>query len=592
MSFLAFNLVEKASSIRNLQNDIALANGNFLSLIKQDLELLYEDSKVPGFYTKIDFEPIVTRKEDYETLLTDLDSIIGHQTISEFEEIQRIVGLKKELMVYDSLQEIVLGLQKRRGFKDEGLEGLMRGYVHQLESFNSIIPLSEVLTLRRHEKDYFMRDDVEYAAQLNETASRLLSGLRDQSDQERKVKKLINAYVTTFNEIVSVEQQMGNSSRGILSEVYDQQQRLETTFALLLTEVNDKTQTLIYKLIKRFILLVGAGFVITALLSYSIATFVSASIKKLAIAMQEAIRTNFNSKLTKPHQLAAKETKSLFESYKQLITTIRVQLQELQDSYKSIQQKNEELNEINARLEASEKSLKETNAAKDKFFTIIGHDLKSPMATMTSLLHLLFENINDFSKNESSEMANNIISSANSISLLLENLLAWARSQTEELVVKADYIDITELVQENRRLFEAKMKEKSIEFHFRGKQDVEAFADRNMIDFVIRNLIDNAIKFTPEEGTIMVTTSENGESISFSIKDTGVGIAEEKLSDLFSSITKEESRGTSGEKGSGIGLVLCHDFVRKNHGRIIVKSVVDEGTTFTIKLPKSPKSRN
>jgi signal transduction histidine kinase len=592
MSLLGYQLIEKASSIRNLQNEIALANGAFLSVIQQDLRLIYQESKQQGFYTDTEFAPLVTRDKDYGLLLKDINRILAHPAISEFEEDGRMQTLKTNLRQYDSLQSIIMSLQKERGFKDAGLEGEMREYVHQLETYIQVVPLSDILTLRRHEKDYFMRDDMQYANYLNDASNTLQASLNPDSDEEEQVLSLLRNYTRTFNAVVDIEQKIGDASSGIQSQLFARQMEMEASFANLLRDVNDKTRSLIYRLIQRFLLLVIVGFLFASVLSYSIATFVSASIKKMAISMQEAIETGFRSQLRKPHRLAAKETKSLFRSYEQLISTIRQQLEELQENNERIHEKNEELRQINARLESSEQRLRESNAAKDKFFTIIGHDLKSPMSTMTSLLHLLFENINDFSKNESAEMANNVLSSANSISLLLENLLAWARNQTEKIEVIKDYVDLNDLILENIKLFEAKMKEKSIEVHFKAKKHIEAFVDRNMIDFVIRNLLDNAIKFTPEQGSIMITSSGNGETVSFSIKDTGIGIEEDKIPTLFSSIVKEQSRGTSGEKGSGIGLVLCYDFIQKNHGTIQVRSTVDIGSTFSVRLPKTPVKQN
>lgn len=587
VAVIAFDFLDRASMLRDLQSKFASANNLTLSVINKDNLLINQESIKSEFYTDPGFFPLINRQRKYEKLLHELEAVLSHPAFSYFDEKEEVMELYARIQTYDSLQQKILNIQRKRGFKDEGLEGEMREYAHSLENYSQYISLSSLLSLRRHEKDYFLREDEFYVNELNRLSAELQKNLIRNHPDQTEVLEMLMKYTELFNEVVATEKLIGNTGQGLIKAVNENQKIVEALFSDLTETVNIQTKSIINNLVRQFGIIILIGFVVSSTLSYLIAHYVSASIKKLALSMKNAIRSNFQTEVAAPPALAAQETKWLYNSYENLISKIQDQLSELDEKYRELEGRNEELSRINKLIKKSEERLKESNALKNKFFSIISHDLKGPMSTMTMLLNSLFEDIHNFSRNETKSFADNILNSANSISLLLENLLAWSQTQTDRLTLNQQEINLYELIHINQQLYAAKLREKNIELSIKSSRELEVYADRNMIDFVIRNLIDNAIKFTPEYGNIFIIASEFPDEISIAIRDTGVGISEDKLENLFSTTANNSETGTSGEKGSGLGLALSYEFVKKNNGKLKVISKPEQGTTFTLRLPKS-----
>lgn len=248
--------------------------------------------------------------------------------------------------------------------------------------------------------------------------------------------------------------------------------------------------------------------------------------------------------------------------------------------------------------------LEELNKTKDKLFSIIGHDLRSPIAGIGSMLDLISMETgeNDYSRVQQ-YMALMRKSTSTTIDLL-DNLLDWSRSQNNSLLIKKESFLINQLIEENLNFFSNVSKQKNIELIFSNECEVDmlVIADKIMITTVLRNLINNAIKFTARGGKVKVSARQTGDYVKISVSDTGVGIKDADQSGLFNFNTNKSSYGTEGEKGTGLGLVLCRDFIEKNDGTIWVESVYGKGTTFyftvryggldvnTIKVSESAKS--
>ena len=236
-------------------------------------------------------------------------------------------------------------------------------------------------------------------------------------------------------------------------------------------------------------------------------------------------------------------------------------------------------------LRESEKQLKELNATKDKLFSIIAHDLRSPYSNIIGLSELLIETIDDSQIEESKEFARLLNLSAKNTLILLDNLLKWAKSQTGQLSFKPEKLVASDLIQEILSLNKSLAKSKNICIEDISTDDVDVYADRNMLKTILRNLISNAIKFTHEGGHIRVHTIPKSDHAEITISDDGVGISEENKKGLFNLSLNRPSVGTAKELGSGLGLVLCKEFVEINGGRICVESEEGRGSDFKFTLP-------
>ena len=232
-----------------------------------------------------------------------------------------------------------------------------------------------------------------------------------------------------------------------------------------------------------------------------------------------------------------------------------------------------------------EQELRELNATKDKFFSIIAHDLRGPFSHIMGFSEVLLEEIDDLKPEEIVNFIGPINSSAKKLYELLENLLSWSRVQTGKIPCNPTQTDVDQLVDGIIDLLGNSAAAKHIQLIPKVDPDLVAVVDRNMISSVIRNLVSNAIKFTDNHGSITIAANEKQGEIEISVTDTGVGMTQEAINKLFRSDTFYSTRGTEGEKGTGLGLVLCQEFVERNGGRLWVRSKPGHGSTFTFTVP-------
>ncbi len=270
-----------------------------------------------------------------------------------------------------------------------------------------------------------------------------------------------------------------------------------------------------------------------------------------------------------------------------LILTVKEAIRSY-DQEKTIIKQNVELKELNTNLEKKvelrTQELKELNATKDKFFSIIAHDLKNPFNTLMGFSELLASNINKYEKTRIEEFIKIILDTSKNTYLLLENLLEWSRSQTGRLEMAPSDIDIYELVDENIDLIYNNACNKKLKLVNNIPKNARVFADANMIHTVVRNLLSNAIKYTNQGGEINISSKIQNSYIEITVSDSGIGIKPENIKRLFRLDENYSTKGTAEETGTGLGLILCKEFVEKNGGEIRVKSTYGKGSDFTIKL--------
>lgn len=251
-----------------------------------------------------------------------------------------------------------------------------------------------------------------------------------------------------------------------------------------------------------------------------------------------------------------------------------------------LQKASQDLEESNEKLKNSERLLKEANATKDKFFSILAHDLRSPLGSMmnlTQLFHLQYDNQTDARRKEFIRM---ILSASQQVYALLENLLQWSRSQSHRLQIFPVYMEVEELFRSNRELLGNLAEEKQINIHMEVQPGLGVRGDKNMLTTIIRNLLSNAIKFTDEGGSIWLKAQKIAdEKIRMQIIDNGVGMPGEISRNLFNAKVPTTSRGTQNETGTGLGLLVCNEFVKLHNGQIGVDSKPGKGTVFTVELP-------
>ncbi len=239
-------------------------------------------------------------------------------------------------------------------------------------------------------------------------------------------------------------------------------------------------------------------------------------------------------------------------------------------------------------LKIHEERLTELNSTKDRLFSIIGHDLKAPFNSLIGFSDLLVRNFESFSEKERVEIYHMINKASKNAHHLLENLLEWSRVQTGSLKPTRESFRIQEIVDQNFDLLFAFATAKKIRLKKIIKDSqIKAFADKNMINTVLRNLINNAIKFTPEEGVITVEVIDDAsKNLLVKVQDTGIGINEEDLQSLFKFNLSEKTTNSKG-KGTGLGLIICREFLELNHGFLWAESTVGKGSIFSFTVPRA-----
>ena len=232
--------------------------------------------------------------------------------------------------------------------------------------------------------------------------------------------------------------------------------------------------------------------------------------------------------------------------------------------------------------------LKQLNASKDRFFSIIAHDLRNPFTAVLGFADILAKDAHELNPDEIKEFSSGLYSQSKAIFDLLENLLDWSRIQTGRMEYNPENINLCEFVKELMSVFSSLLSQKNIGLNINCDPGIKVFADENMLSTVFRNLTSNAIKFTNEAGSIFIDAKElDDKFVEVSVRDTGVGIPLDAREILFNIDVHISTKGTNNEEGTGLGLILCKDLVNKNGGEIHLESEVGKGTTFKFTIPKS-----
>ena len=231
--------------------------------------------------------------------------------------------------------------------------------------------------------------------------------------------------------------------------------------------------------------------------------------------------------------------------------------------------------------------LDQINQTKDKMFLIIGHDLRGPVGNLKSLIEMLLEDEEIVQNQSLLDTFNVFMKSIQSVSDLLENLLLWAKSQKGEVSFNPESISINTIVNKNLQLFRTIADHKGINLRVDMIGNFDVFADKNMLMTVVRNILSNAIKYTPHGGTISIKVERDDQFYTVSIQDTGIGFDKETAHKILDTKNFYTTVGTNNEAGSGLGLLLSKEFIERNGGRIWAESIPDHGATFYFTVPVS-----
>jgi signal transduction histidine kinase len=243
---------------------------------------------------------------------------------------------------------------------------------------------------------------------------------------------------------------------------------------------------------------------------------------------------------------------------------------------------------LESELIATNDELESANKTKDKFISILAHDLRNPIGGLKTLLELVNSEFEEFEEEELSTFIKEMSLTADNIYKLLEDILTWVKTQNEKIDLFVNNICLSHLSEPSTTLYEASLKKKNIKLDIRFDKEMSVYCDQNTMSTVIRNLLSNAIKFTRDGGEVSLEAKETDDNmVLVSVSDNGVGMGEEVLSKLFDIDKNNSIPGTDGERGTGLGLSICKEFVELNGGKIWAKSEKGKGSSFFFTIPKS-----
>lgn len=245
-----------------------------------------------------------------------------------------------------------------------------------------------------------------------------------------------------------------------------------------------------------------------------------------------------------------------------------------------------ELNETNKRLQNTIKDVEELNLSKDRFITILSHDLRSPFQGLLGITKTLENNFNSFTDDEKQFYISQINRTLVKLYTFLEQLLLWGKIQKNGLVLKYESCNVKELIVESLSPLTISASKKKISIELLCDDELISILDKERISIVLRNLISNAIKFSPVGSKVIISANEQNDELKISVIDEGVGMSEDYINKLFKLDEIVSSIGTDGELGSGMGLILCSDILKRHNGKITVQSKEGKGSTFMITISK------
>jgi PAS domain S-box-containing protein len=290
-------------------------------------------------------------------------------------------------------------------------------------------------------------------------------------------------------------------------------------------------------------------------------------------------------RLSAPLTIFGEHKGELIVAYTEALPFIDLFEQKLINSYAERISHITERIKIRIALEENEKILTNLNADKDRFISILGHDLKSPFNNLLGLSEVLIEDLHKLQKDEIEGIVKNIHKSAQITNKLLEDILMWARTQQGSIVFQPQELVLLDIFEDILEVLKPSAYSKGIKISFNDADQRNVYADKEMLKSILLNLVSNAIKFTNNGGRISIKAEEDSGIVTISVSDNGIGIPPENLAKLFSISEVITTKGTAGETGTGLGLLLCKEFVEKHGGRIWLESEVGKGSDFRFTLP-------
>lgn len=536
---------------------------------------LLKDRFTESFYTTGTTESII----DYDKLIKKIDSSllsINQNKLSRNSPIsEKIVTITRNIHAQEVFFNRMVDSVKQLGMGNQGLIGALNQHKNELISSN-LISSTDLKKLDELATTYLLDKNEKAAIQFDSLARKLLFAYSNNPSTET----ILEEYRKTFVRIVKLERSIGNSNQdGLQNELNKQSKSNDEQLQATLTSINSLYEEDIKRLEWIFYGLIGVTLIAGLLFSYLISIEITRPLIELNRATKEVVATKFKDDIS-PDFI----DEGRMDEIGQLAINFNLAIRKIRRSIKIIQDKSESLQTKNKQLLENEETLKMISAQKDKFLSIISHDMRAPLSSIISFLDYYKDNFKNFTEAEIEFVSSNLNTHVKKVVEMLDGLLMWSRSQTGEIQMNLQPIDLAQIIEDTVTVLNQSAVNKNIRIRTYLHSQL-IWADKNMTAFIIRNILSNAIKFTSENGLVDINTKRNKYNAFVIIKDTGIGITADSLSKLFQDNVSYSTFGTANEKGIGLGLVLCKDFMNKMNGNIEIESIHGEGTTVNLLFP-------
>ncbi len=540
---------------------------------KQDFllnERMNEDFFRTGNSEAISRYRLTLRQVDENIAQINQQKLTKKQTLNE-----QIITITTNIHSQDEIFSQMIDSVKQLGFGKMGLIGSLQNYAKELKS-NNLISLAILEELKQQEINYFLNKDKKAALRFDTIATQAMKTYVNSPS----TILILGSYKTNFARIVDLERIIGNTKEsGLSNELAEQSKKTDLQIKITIDTIKRIYQEDLQMLNLIFIGLIAVTFIVGILMSYVLAVEITKPIVRLNNAIKEVVATQFKEDIN-PRFIDPYRKDEIGELTKNFNLSIR----KIRRSINVIQAKNNILSLKNNELINNQESLRKTNSQKDKFLSIISHDMRAPLSSIISFLDYYKENFNNFTETEIDFVSTNLNIHVKKVVEMLDGLLLWSRSQTGEVNASLEPIDLSKSIRDTVDILQQSATNKKITISTKLHNQL-VWADKNMTAFIIRNVLSNAIKFTKEGGNIDIYTMRNKRSAYVIVKDNGLGISRENLTKLFRDDVTFSTFGTDNEKGIGLGLVLCKDFMNMQNGVIEIESILDEGTTVNLLFP-------
>ncbi len=577
LTFLILIIAVVSIFILNYTNRIAGIHAQISQLQIATLSLIKTDN---DFF---DLETINSRyfETHQSSYLAKRDSfLIRIHTGTNFIYKESKNGVIKNLEIIDSLffkyDAKFRQLEKllfKKGFKDYGLEGQMRIHAHRLEEVPLGLDRYKILSLRRNEKDFFLRHELEYAKVLNRMVDEISTELEVQAIKNKEAIFHLQEYQRIFNELVTIQTQIGLSSTdGLRSELNELTANLSNRYYSLAQYSYDLSSAAQVKARVFYIAIVFGAVIFSLFSGYWISKRLSSPIAKLSRLMNSVMSDKKKVKIDLTLNNAAEEINTLTKSFVHLMEKTNGQMKEIKSKSILLKRNNKELKKLNSEL--------------DSFLYSTAHDLRSPLTSLLGLIHIMeHESKQEGLKPYFQMMQGSIYRMEDFIG----QIVGYSKNKRLEIVLeKIDMYSLISEIFDNHQFVEGANK---IDHLVDVREKVSFYSDRGRILVLFNNLISNAIRYADLSKEkpfirIQITIDEPEAVIEFA--DNGVGIAEEHVDKIFNMFY----RANTGSKGSGLGLFIFKETIAKLNGLVSVESTLGVGTKFFIRLPNSYSRRD